>query len=142
MRHSAAWETTISGWASRTEGPGITYHRQVLARRRFRSGSLSSESHKSLASMLQVLKKWEKREGLRAETRAVLQTRVAQVEAESELERGKLYLSAGDFARAFESLKKANSHFRRNKLRVALFGLRVAPHLTSFATAARETLAS
>ena len=43
------------------------------------------------------------------------------------LELGKELLRKGEFGQARIQLEKANSHLRRGKLRLALFGLRFAP---------------
>ncbi len=112
------------------QGARIAFHRKVLARRRYRAGSLSSQEHVWRKGLLESMKSWEKKPDLRPTARALVQKEIVQLEAELELRQGKLCLLSGDFVRASASLKKANAYLHRNKLRLTLFGLWAAPHST------------
>jgi glycosyltransferase involved in cell wall biosynthesis len=117
-------------------GARIGFHRKVLARRRYRAGSLSSQEHVWRESLLEILKSWENKPDLRPTEKALVRREILQLKAELELRQGKLCLLSGDFAGAYASLGKANSFFRRRKLHLALLGLRFAPRATALAATA------
>jgi hypothetical protein len=77
--------------------------------------------------LLNVKAEWR----LSDEQRALLAEKLSQEEALLALELGKELLRKGEFGEARIQLEKANSHLGRGKLRLTLFGLRVAPTLTA-----------
>jgi glycosyltransferase involved in cell wall biosynthesis len=137
-------------------GAKTAFQPTVLALRRVHSNALSSNGTKMLEAEEQVLSKLEKTSQLSQETRSLLQSRLATVRAYVDLEKGKGHLLSGDTDRARDSLghayaflrrgnprprgmsiylvsdSKAVIFLRRAKLRVLLWGLRIAPRLTAF----------
>jgi glycosyltransferase involved in cell wall biosynthesis len=111
----------------------IARQEKALARRRVCREGLSQDSHKLLESEIQVLKKFESDVQLPGEKQALLRKALARAEAAFELEQGKIFLLAGDFAGARSSLKKAYAFSPRKKLRLALLGLSAAPQFTRLA---------
>ena len=137
-------------------GAKIAYQPKVLALRRVHANALTSNDTKMLEAEEQVLRKLEKTSHLSPETRSLLLGRLASVSAYVDLEKGKRHLLSGDTDRARDSLghayaflrrgnprprgmsiylvsdPKAMIFLRRAKLRVLLWGLRIAPRLTAF----------
>jgi GT2 family glycosyltransferase len=137
-------------------GAKIAYQPKVLALRRVHADALTSNDTKMLEAEEQVLSKLEKTSHLSQETRSLLLGRLASVSAYVDLEKGKQHLLSGDTDRARDSLghayaflrrgnprprgmsiylvsdPKAMIFLRRAKLRVLLWGLRIAPRLTAF----------
>ncbi len=114
-------------------GGQMAYQREVLGRYRTRPGSLSRDTVKVLQALLQVYKKIEKWPGLSHRTRILVQMRAKQIQANLDLESGRVFLATGEFERARDSLKKANDFFHRRKLRMTILGLQVAPDWTRYA---------
>jgi len=113
------------------QGAKITYQKKLLGRHRVRSESLAGDNIKMLAAMIQVLLKLERSVQLPADTQALLRQKIAQTQAQWDIEQGKFCLYHGRFQEAAELFEKANGLFRRTKLRLILLGLKVAPRLTS-----------
>jgi GT2 family glycosyltransferase len=140
-------------------GAKLAYQPSALILRRFHSGALTSDPAKLLQAEEQVLTKLVKTLKLPEGTRFQLLRRLGLIRAWHDLERGKQNLVLGDADRARESLASAHtfihhmnwrdvvmssdrnpfseggrvrSYVRRAKLRVALWGLRIAPRLTVF----------
>ena len=67
-----------------------------------------------------------------ADERSALDREIKHIQTELETEQGKRFLLSGDFHHAGNLLTKVNIHRPSTKLQLALFGLRVAPHLTWF----------
>jgi glycosyltransferase involved in cell wall biosynthesis len=117
-------------------GAKIARQDRVLSRYRKRPEGLSWDGWKLYAAKIDVLKRFEGSSPLPSETRTLLRASLARAEADLALRQGKLCLFAGDFGGAWVSLSRVNALFPRNKLRLALLGLRVAPRLTAFAATA------
>ncbi len=113
-------------------GSKVAYNRQVQARLADgRPGSLGVSSARMAEAYWLILEKADQKLPLTSSTRKLLRDRAAEIRAHYMLEEGKDHLSAGDFAKARERFCEANHHFRRAKLSLVLFGLKVAPHATS-----------
>jgi cellulose synthase/poly-beta-1,6-N-acetylglucosamine synthase-like glycosyltransferase len=121
-------------------GAKMQYQTRVLGRHRVHSQSLSADNIKMLQSLLQVLTKIAHILTLSENRRSLLEKKRAEVEAFSELEKGKAQLRAGDFGSAAASLRKANRFLQSTKLRWTLFGIRFAPRLTSFSVRVWQSL--
>jgi Glycosyl transferase family 2 len=137
-------------------GAKIAYQPRVLALRRAHSNALTSNETKILEGEEQALSKLEKTLQLSEEARYLLLGRLAPLTAHVDLEKGKRHLLSGDTDRARDCLGNAYAFFRcenprprgmsiylvsdskalkflrRAKLRILLWGLRIAPRLTAF----------
>lgn len=113
-------------------GARISYHRDVLSRIRIgRASGLSSSKSKMIAAYVRILSNVKAEWNLSVEQQALLTDRLRQQQSLLALELGKEFLSKGEFGEARIQLEKANSHLRRGKLTLTLFGLRFAPALTA-----------
>jgi glycosyltransferase involved in cell wall biosynthesis len=105
----------------------INYQDKVLGRRRLYPGSLASDSLKSLRGEITVLKKLSGRKDLSQSEIATIAGTLAMREALADKTIGKRNLRAGDYAAAYRSFESANRVLRSWKLRIAMWGLRLAP---------------
>jgi glycosyltransferase involved in cell wall biosynthesis len=112
-------------------GARIALQRLVLGQRRVHAGAITASGLRLQLEEVRVLDKLERTLDLPADVLSALQQRRAHVRACAEIEQGKQYLEAGDFDRATVCLKNADAFFHSAKLRLALAGLRVVPHLTA-----------
>jgi glycosyltransferase involved in cell wall biosynthesis len=108
----------------------MTYGREVLGKNRIVAGSLSHDDLKMLEALVDVLRKLSKSLDLSASERLALQYKLAVAEAQLDLERGKTFLLDGKYDQALASWREVRSPLANTKLRLALFGLKVAPRLT------------
>lgn len=113
----------------------ILCNKQVLARRRYRP---RSQSHVTATEMAEAQIKYMKKLGrtleLTANDRVALEREARQTETELATEQAKLFLSKGEFHQAINSLQIANINCPSAKLRLTIYGLRVAPLFTRFIT--------
>jgi glycosyltransferase involved in cell wall biosynthesis len=115
-------------------GSRVAYHPGVLARLRIgRPNSLSASDARMLGALLTILSNVKADWNLSKEQKALLAKKFAQTKALLDLERGKEFLKQNEFSQARTLLEQANGQLRRGKLKLTLFGLRVAPGLTAFA---------
>jgi glycosyltransferase involved in cell wall biosynthesis len=108
----------------------MTYSREVLGKNRIVPGSLSHDNVKMLEGLVEVLRKLRNDLELSAGQRSALEKKLADTKAQLELERGKAALLDGKYDQALASLHEASSSLPSTKLRLTLFGLKVAPRLT------------
>ena len=113
-------------------GGKIGYNREVQARLSDgRPGSLGVSSSRMAEAYWLILKKTDKKLPLSSCQRKLVQDRAGECRAQYLLEEGKDRLRARDYAKARKYFAEANRHFRRVKLSLVLFGLKVAPNATS-----------
>lgn len=113
-------------------GGKVGYNRQVQARLADgRPGSLGLSRAKMAEAYWLILEKADKELPLNPAQRKLVRGRAAQIRAQYLFEDGKIHLSARDFPKARERFSEANHHFRKAKLSLVLFGLKVAPNATS-----------
>jgi glycosyltransferase involved in cell wall biosynthesis len=108
-------------------GARFNYQKKVLLRYRYHEAGLSGNAITQAERDLMVLKKTMGRDDLTAEERKVVEARFQDRTSNLWLERGKLELLAGEFAKARENFKQANHHRKSWKLRFVLYGLRLSP---------------
>ncbi len=123
-------------------GGQMGYQREVLGKYRSRPDSLSRDTIKVLQALLEVYKKTEKWLELAHETQILIQNRTRQIQANLDLESGRVFLANGEFDRARDSFRKANDFFHRRKLKMTILGLQVAPDWTRFAALTYQKLIS
>jgi glycosyltransferase involved in cell wall biosynthesis len=113
-------------------GGKIGYSRQVQARLSDgRPGSLGVSTSKMAEAYWLILEKADQKLPLTSFQRKLVRDRAVEIHAQYLLEEGKNRLRARDYAQATELFAQANRHFRRMKLSLVLFGLKVAPSATS-----------
>jgi glycosyltransferase involved in cell wall biosynthesis len=110
-------------------GARLAYQRKVLLRYRGRENSLSGDAINNIIRQLQVYDKFERSYDLSIEERADISGMVERLQAELELETGRLHLFKGNFADAREGFKKANIYYRTLKLRLIILFLYLSPRL-------------
>jgi glycosyltransferase involved in cell wall biosynthesis len=110
-------------------GGCIAYHRDVLARYRRRSGSLTADPIWLSKHILEVLQKVSKRDDLTFTERQALDVQHEYFHALLRLQEGKRAFFTGDTAEAIDRLTEANRFFRNRKTAITLMMLRVAPRL-------------
>jgi glycosyltransferase involved in cell wall biosynthesis len=112
-------------------GAKIAYSQKVQARMPVgRPGSLSQSRAKMAQGYLTILEKYKTNLPLQAADREIVEKRVAQIRAKYFLEEGKGKLDAGEFAEARKCFAEANAYYRKLDLRLAVFGLGIAPRAT------------
>jgi glycosyltransferase involved in cell wall biosynthesis len=110
-------------------GERIAYHRDVLARYRRRSDSLTADPIWLSEHVLQVLRKVRKRTDLTPSEHATVDNQYEHFHALLRLHQGKHAFFSGDTAGAIKGLTEANRFFRNRKTAFTLMMLRVAPRL-------------
>jgi glycosyltransferase involved in cell wall biosynthesis len=111
-------------------GGTVAYQRKVLGRYRVRPDGLSAAGARGFGREIEIMNKVAKTFPLTPEIATALQKHIGRAEAYSALEQGKMLLGTGKLAQAKYLFEKANAYFRSRKLRLLLFGLRVAPYPT------------
>jgi len=110
-------------------GGCISYHRDVLARYRRRSGSLTADPIWLSEHILEVLRKVRQREDLTPSERDTVDSQYEHFHALLRLHEGKHAFFSGDIEAAIHGLTDANRFFRNRKTAFTLMMLRVAPRL-------------
>lgn len=121
-------------------GGRIAYHRDVLARYRRRSGSLTANPIWLSEHVLKVLAKVRKRQDLTPSERATLENQFEHFHALLRLHQGKHAFFSGDITAAINGLTEANRFFRNRKTAITVMLLRVAPRLLLRAYDLRDRL--
>jgi glycosyltransferase involved in cell wall biosynthesis len=117
-------------WLRVVKGGGrIAYHRDVLARYRRRSGSLTADPIWLSEHVIEVLEKVRQRTDLTPSERAIVDEQDEYFHALLRLHEGKRAFFSGDTAGAIDGLTEANRFFRNRKTALTLMMLRVAPRL-------------
>ncbi len=112
-------------------GGKVGYNRQVQAHLADgRPGSLGLVRAKMAEAYWLILDKADRDLPLSSAQHTLVRDRAAQIRAQYLLEEGKIHLSTRDFAKARERFSEANHYFRKAKLSLVLFGLKVAPNAT------------
>ena len=108
----------------------IGYQTKVLLKYRVRSNSLSGTNVERAARNISGLRVIESKYELGEREKEALRKQMAQSRAELELEQSKLSLIEGKFAEAEAHLAEANRFYRKRKLALIKFLLRLSPALT------------
>lgn len=110
-------------------GGRIRYHRRVLARYRYRIGSLSTDTPRMNLNLSRVLEKIEREMNPTPAEREAIGRLRERMRANVDLFEGKRAFFRGDAEAAVECLTRANLFFKSRKLALAVRLLRVAPHV-------------
>ena len=111
-------------------GVPIDYQRDVLVRYRVSSTSLSGGNVQRAERNVAVLEFIREKYELNERESVVLETQLQFSEAEVELEKGKFYLIEGKYEKARTSFRRANLYYRKPKLVLIDWLMRVSPSLT------------
>ncbi len=111
-------------------GTKIGYQTKVLLKYRVRSNSLSGTNVERAARNIRAMSVIESKYALDAREKEAWRKQMAQSQAELELEQSKLSLVEGKFAEAEAHLAVANRFYRKRKLSLVKFLLRLSPKLT------------
>jgi len=111
------------------EGGRITYHRDVLARYRRRTGSLTADPIWLSKHILRVLEKVRQTMRLTPSELETVDLQQQRFHALLRLHEGKRAFFSGDTAGAIHGLTEANRFFRNRKTAFTLMMLRIAPGL-------------
>lgn len=111
-------------------GVRIGYQTKVLLKYRMHAGSISGtnveRAERSIAALNVIGRKYDLSE---AETK-IWKDRMILYEAAAEIEKGKMCLAKGDYAKAKSHFSTANKFYRTPKLVLVNFLMRCSPHLT------------
>lgn len=122
------------------EGGRIAYHRDVLARYRRRTGSLTADPISLSQHVIKVLEKVKRTMTLTPSERATVELHQQRFHALLNFHEGKRAFFLGDTAGAIDGLTEANRFFRNRKTAITLMMLRVAPRLLLRAYDLRDRL--
>lgn len=120
------------------QGGRIAYHREVLARYRRRSGSLTADPIWLTRNILKVVEKVRDTMELTVSERATLERQYRHFHALLSLHEGKHAFFSGDTDRAINNLTEANQFFRKPKTAFTLMMLRISPRLLMLAYNLRD----
>jgi glycosyltransferase involved in cell wall biosynthesis len=108
-------------------GGRIVYHRDVLARYRRRTGSLTADPIWLSKHILKVLSKVKQTMDLTPSERVTVDEQLEHFHALLRLHEGKRAFFSGDTAGAIDGLTEANRFFRKTKFSLTVMALRIAP---------------
>ncbi len=110
-------------------GAKIGYQREVLLKYRVRPDNLSGNNINRSERNITALEIIKKKYDFDAHETEVWERQMAQCEAELELEKGKFCLANGEFSAAQTHIAEANKFFRRPKLSLINWLIRLSPRL-------------
>ena len=119
-------------------GGRITYHRDVLACYRRRSGSLTADLIRLCEHILRVFAEVQQTIQLTPSERAIVNAQQEHYHAILKLHEGKRAFFSGDNAGAISALTEANRFLRNRKTVLTLIMLRIAPRLLLLAYDLRD----
>jgi glycosyltransferase involved in cell wall biosynthesis len=111
------------------QGGHIAYRGTVLARCRLRSDSISANVVKMTEAYIGILNSIRGSNGLSSADADLLDRQIQIETAGLDLLKGKDALGRGDAEMAVHHLERANTYFRRLKIGISIFFLRIAPRL-------------
>ena len=113
-------------------GAKIGYSRSVQARlNEGRPGSLGASEARMVEAYWRILEKAKQTLPLADGDREIVEARAAEIRACYLVAEGKLSLRAGRFGEAADMFAEANGVLESPKVSVVLFGLKIAPRVTS-----------
>lgn len=107
----------------------LGYQRQVLARYRYREGSLSGDAVNRIARELRVYRKILAEYDISREQRLDVERAIRRCDRELHLVQGKDHLNRREFPQALESFRRARAIQPNWKLRLSCLLLAIAPNL-------------
>ena len=107
------------------------FTREPLVKYRWRADSLSNNSRQLLANLNKVYHKWLRDPAVPVEQRVLIETQLRDADAMLNWQLYREKLQARQYAEATRHLALANAHYRKPKLTLVQWGLRVAPSLVA-----------
>lgn len=111
------------------QGAQIAYQRKVIGHHRVHGESLASDATQMFESKIEVYQKIANTLNLSPDISQLVARQIKESEADIAFERGKRMFINRDYKQAAEAIERANSFYRKPRLRIALLGLRLAPRL-------------
>lgn len=108
-------------------GARIGYQKKILLKYRVRPDGLTGGSIQRARRFIIALEKIEEKFDLTPAEKVSVRQRLAEAEAEFNLEAGKAHLLREEFAEARRSFRAANEFYRQPKLKIINFGLLISP---------------
>jgi glycosyltransferase involved in cell wall biosynthesis len=110
-------------------GAKIGYQRDVLAKYRVRSDSISGDNVQRVQREIDVFNRIAKNLKLTEREQQIIDRQLEKLAAELEFQCGKSYLVKEDFASAIKSFETANAYKHSPKLKFITLMLKFSPHL-------------
>jgi glycosyltransferase involved in cell wall biosynthesis len=110
-------------------GARIGYSKRVLIKYRVRSEGLSGSNVERSRRNIRALEVIAEKYDLNESEQRAWDAKMLEYSAEYELEKGKFFLTAGDFAEARRHIVRANDYFRKPKLTIITVLLAISPRL-------------
>jgi glycosyltransferase involved in cell wall biosynthesis len=110
-------------------GAKIGYQRNVLAKYRVRSNSISGNNIQRVQREIDVFNRIANTLDLNENQQKIIDFQLEQLAAEMEFQRGKAFVIKEDFAAAIKSFETANSYKHSKKLKLITLMLKFSPRL-------------
>lgn len=110
-------------------GGRIGYQKRILIKYRVRIDSLSGSNVDRSRRNIRALEVIAEKYDLNAAEKLAWDAKMLEYKAEYELEKGKYFLTSGDFGEAREHIERANAYFKRPKLTIISHLIRISPRL-------------
>jgi glycosyltransferase involved in cell wall biosynthesis len=110
-------------------GAKIGYQRDVLAKYRVRSNSVSGNAIQRVQREIDVFNRIAKNLKLTESEQKIIDYQLEKLAAEMEFQRGKSYILKEDFASAINSFETANAYKHSTKLKIITALLKLSPRL-------------
>ena len=111
------------------QGAKIGYQKKVLLKYRIRLDSLSGNSVQRIQREIDVYKRVSRMIELNEAQQNIIQKHLTRLEADIEIETGKIFLLEENFEAARKSFEKANKHHKSNSLRAIILLTKISPRL-------------
>ncbi|MBK8812040.1 MAG: glycosyltransferase [Acidobacteria bacterium] len=110
-------------------GARIGYSKRILIKYRVRSEGLSGSNVERSRRNIRALEVIAEKYDLNESEQRAWDEKMLEYRAEFELEKGKYFLTAGEFAEARRHIARANDYYRKPKLTVIMMLLKISPRL-------------
>jgi hypothetical protein len=112
-------------------GCRFSFTREPLVKYRWRADSLSNNSEQLLKNLDQVYRKWLNDPATTAAQKTLIETQLREADAMRNWSLYRAKLKAREYDAAARHLALANAHYRKLKLTLVQWGLRLAPTLVA-----------
>jgi Glycosyl transferase family 2 len=113
-------------------GARIGFQEKVLARHRTHAASLAANQIAMVESQMEVLKKAQQTLSLSESRRQLIESQLDNCAAQIDRERGKQYLTSRDYGQSALAFSRANMFYKSRKLKLVIWGLRLAPRVVRY----------
>ena len=112
-------------------GCRFSFTREPLVKYRWRADSLSNNSEQLLKNLDRVYRKWLDDPATTAAQKSLIETQLREADAMRNWSLYRAKLKAKEYSEAARHLALANAHYRKLKLTLVQWGLRLAPALVA-----------